>query len=410
MAGLSNLKKQWIPKFEEDENLALPQPVLLELQPITSCELTPYCELLTLELLRQHLSRLNLVAPLNSLMPPCYETRVSYPMHTRVSYPTGLPNSNAHENLPSMITGSVNLASNVVKDTSNMVAREPIPPSTSMAPPLMATAPETPPPRRRDGTEVPCKVDVEYEWVPPKCVTCMSLGHTTSACRTNKLVARPPVAVYVKKTRPSSEQCHIRKILTLEPKAMENEEVVAPETQGRPNLILDEPVLTRDEDTRKYENKTEVDILNVHLQFIHCKLFLRHFHITAFVTIVYGANENGIRRDLWQSIGALASSIANDPWLLMGDFNTILDISKVCGQSGDVQVALESFSQFLIDIAVINLLVQSSLFTWHNCSDGNRSLWKMLDRMLVNGRWLVTGRMSFTRTFHCARRTTLHLF
>ncbi|KAL0395055.1 UNVERIFIED_CONTAM: hypothetical protein Slati_4471700 [Sesamum latifolium] len=32
--------------------------------------------------------------------------------------------------------------------------------------------------------------------------------------------------------------------------------------------------------------------------------------------------------------------------------------------------------------------MQGSLFIWHNCIDGNRSLWKRLDRMLVNDRWL----------------------
>ncbi|KAL2226593.1 UNVERIFIED_CONTAM: hypothetical protein Sindi_2018000 [Sesamum indicum] len=32
--------------------------------------------------------------------------------------------------------------------------------------------------RDEDGGETPCKVDVEYEWLPPKCTTCMTLGHT----------------------------------------------------------------------------------------------------------------------------------------------------------------------------------------------------------------------------------------
>ncbi|KAL0313306.1 UNVERIFIED_CONTAM: hypothetical protein Sradi_5729900 [Sesamum radiatum] len=32
---------------------------------------------------------------------------------------------------------------------------------------------------REDGSKSACKVDVEYEWLPPKCNTCMSLGHST---------------------------------------------------------------------------------------------------------------------------------------------------------------------------------------------------------------------------------------
>ncbi|KAL0298099.1 UNVERIFIED_CONTAM: hypothetical protein Scaly_3072900 [Sesamum calycinum] len=52
---------------------------------------------------------------------------------------------------------------------------------------------------KEDGNEVPCKVEVEYEWVPPKCKTCISLGHTTAACPESKKVEKPPVAVYVQK-------------------------------------------------------------------------------------------------------------------------------------------------------------------------------------------------------------------
>ncbi|KAL2246308.1 UNVERIFIED_CONTAM: hypothetical protein Sindi_2899000 [Sesamum indicum] len=52
-----------------------------------------------------------------------------------------------------------------------------------------------------DGGETPCKVDVDYEWLPPKCATCMKVGHTTKECAINKLEkpTKPPVKVYVPK-------------------------------------------------------------------------------------------------------------------------------------------------------------------------------------------------------------------
>ncbi|KAK4407908.1 putative ribonuclease H protein [Sesamum angolense] len=52
---------------------------------------------------------------------------------------------------------------------------------------------------REDGTEVPCKVEVEYEWVPPKCKNCMSSGHSTSACPNARKIDKSPVSVYVQK-------------------------------------------------------------------------------------------------------------------------------------------------------------------------------------------------------------------
>ncbi|KAL0285257.1 UNVERIFIED_CONTAM: hypothetical protein Sradi_7178500 [Sesamum radiatum] len=51
---------------------------------------------------------------------------------------------------------------------------------------------------KEDGSEVACKVDVEYEWLPPKCTTCHSLGHALKDCPTTK-PRQPPVSVYVQK-------------------------------------------------------------------------------------------------------------------------------------------------------------------------------------------------------------------
>ncbi|KAL0408397.1 UNVERIFIED_CONTAM: hypothetical protein Sradi_1774100 [Sesamum radiatum] len=51
-----------------------------------------------------------------------------------------------------------------------------------------------------DGSESACKVDVEYEWLPPKCTACMSLGHSRKECTAMK-PRQPPVTVYVQKLR-----------------------------------------------------------------------------------------------------------------------------------------------------------------------------------------------------------------
>ncbi|KAL2247987.1 UNVERIFIED_CONTAM: hypothetical protein Sindi_2651000 [Sesamum indicum] len=51
-----------------------------------------------------------------------------------------------------------------------------------------------------DGGESPCKVDVEYEWIPPKCKSCMTLGHSAKECVINKpKPVKPPIAVYITK-------------------------------------------------------------------------------------------------------------------------------------------------------------------------------------------------------------------
>ncbi|KAL0449242.1 UNVERIFIED_CONTAM: LINE-1 retrotransposable element O protein [Sesamum latifolium] len=88
------------------------------------------------------------------------------------------------------------------------------------------------------------------------------------------------------------------------------------------------------------------------------------------------------RRALWQSLTQLADSIDEDPWLVMGDFNIIVDLSEVSGASGDIRVSMEEFQECITATGLITLPMQGQLFTWHNCSNDSHSLWKRLDRMM----------------------------
>lgn len=58
---------------------------------------------------------------------------------------------------------------------------------------------------KEEGGEIPCKIDVEYEWLPPKCTSCMTLGHTAKVCALIKSSnpAKPPVSIYVPKPIPA---------------------------------------------------------------------------------------------------------------------------------------------------------------------------------------------------------------
>ncbi|KAL0295375.1 UNVERIFIED_CONTAM: hypothetical protein Sradi_6838000 [Sesamum radiatum] len=49
---------------------------------------------------------------------------------------------------------------------------------------------------------------------------------------------------------------------------------------------------------------------------------------------------------------------------------------------------MTEFRECLMDAALIHLPFTGCPFTWHNCSSGSRSLWRRLDRALVNDTWL----------------------
>ncbi|KAL2235467.1 UNVERIFIED_CONTAM: hypothetical protein Sindi_1278900 [Sesamum indicum] len=118
------------------------------------------------------------------------------------------------------------------------------------------------------------------------------------------------------------------------------------------------------------------------------------------ITIVYGASEVIDRRALWNTLGTVTQQCTDDPWLVEGggDFNAVHDLNEVCGISGDIRMAMEEFNAGIQEAGLLPLPMQGEWYTWHNYSPTTCSLWKRLDRILINDRWLARFP---TSSYHC---------
>ncbi|KAL0282886.1 UNVERIFIED_CONTAM: hypothetical protein Sradi_7248800 [Sesamum radiatum] len=274
---------------------------------------------------------------------------------------------------------------------------------------------------KEDGKEVPCKVEVEYEWVPPKCKTCMSLGHMTAACPDSKKADKQPVAVYVQKRnlQPPVKQPLVPE--STDRTVQHSVDRTVGEVEQEPRAATTESIWNvRGLNRRDHQVAVKELISESRLQFLglletrvsavnvsRVQTFLPHWSwFTDYdgpVTVVYGANDAISRRGLWQKLVLLANSISDIPWIVGGDFNAVLDMSEVCGASADIHLAMTEFRDCLLDTGLIHLPVQGERFSWHNCSEGDRSLWKRLDRLLVNDVWLSQWPNSY---YHCLNART----
>ncbi|KAL0285129.1 UNVERIFIED_CONTAM: hypothetical protein Sradi_7182200 [Sesamum radiatum] len=237
---------------------------------------------------------------------------------------------------------------------------------------------------KEEGGESACKVDVEYEWLPPKCNAYMSLGHPTNDCHMTKSKHRPPVSVYVQKPPAPLPQEQRQ-----EPRAQtvasgsgrgDHEEPGTTMVLYNPFDALMEP----DEETETPKGPGNriwlawdndllgVDVLDMGNQFVHCDVFIHYLHVHVFITIVYGVNDVVGRRLLSGDIERISHTVGDVPWLVGGDFNTVLDDSEVCCQSGDISGASEEFQGCLRDTGLITLPMQGEWCSWHNCSSDSR--------------------------------------
>ncbi|KAL0287501.1 UNVERIFIED_CONTAM: hypothetical protein Sangu_2689100 [Sesamum angustifolium] len=134
--------------------------------------------------------------------------------------------------------------------------------------------------------------------------------------------------------------------------------------------------------------EVDVDILEVGTQYIHCQALNKRLHTRCLITVVYGDYDIIPRRVLWSTLRTLSTGIVDDPWLVLGDFNAVIDDSEVCGRAADTHASMMEFRNCIRDTGLVQLPFIGCPYTWHNCSEGTRSLWKRLDRMLVNLAWM----------------------
>ena len=154
------------------------------------------------------------------------------------------------------------------------------------------------------------------------------------------------------------------------------------------------------------ENIIDVHVLDSGEQFLHCRVTSRTDNEVVIITIVYGASEVIDRRALWTALGTMAQQCTDEPWLMGGDFNAVRDLNEVYGISGDIRMAMEEFNTGIQEAGLLPLPMQDEWYTWHNCSTTPRSLWKRLDRILINDRWLARFP---TSSYHCLTpRTSDH--
>ncbi|KAL0283849.1 UNVERIFIED_CONTAM: Retrovirus-related Pol polyprotein from type-2 retrotransposable element R2DM [Sesamum radiatum] len=197
------------------------------------------------------------------------------------------------------------------------------------------------------GGESACKVDVEYEWLPPKCTGCAGLGHSTKECPLSKQT-KPAVAIYVRKPPPPTPAEPELKISEQGQADLVPEEI-HPETEtDRVGEEMSEYGKDKSNDIVLFNAFDEfyldgdgllimrdwiwndiIDFLMLVLNLCTVVFLFHELHETILIMVVYGANEVSARRELWQGLIELAVTVGNVPWLVGGDFNAVLDMSEV---------------------------------------------------------------------------------
>ncbi|KAL2248019.1 UNVERIFIED_CONTAM: hypothetical protein Sindi_2654200 [Sesamum indicum] len=247
-----------------------------------------------------------------------------------------------------------------------------------------------------EGGESPCKVDVEYEWIPPKCKSCMTLGHSAKECVINKpKPVKPPIAVYIPKVGTPHETAmsersrnHPREdgdttyIPSRPPRLPDRKINRTPQTpvvekkrEGRESP-RDATGPSREEraiwnvrglNKRDHQLAVRDIVAEYRLQFLGLLETRVRFNNAAQIQsfllphwkwyMDYESSGNR-ERELWNALESLAIQCTDIPWLIGGDFNAVRDLSEVCGTSGDIRIAIEDFNAAIQNTGLLPLPMQ----------------------------------------------------
>ncbi|KAK3204961.1 hypothetical protein Dsin_019007 [Dipteronia sinensis] len=95
---------------------------------------------------------------------------------------------------------------------------------------------------------------------------------------------------------------------------------------------------------------------------------------------VYADNIESSRKVLWHDIATILNSFPI-PWVVGGDFNSVLDPSERIGVSSNLG-SIRNFNSFVLRAKIIDIPLQGMTFTWSNFRDV--AAWSRLDRFLIS--------------------------
>ncbi|XP_060181961.1 uncharacterized protein LOC132611561 [Lycium barbarum] len=147
----------------------------------------------------------------------------------------------------------------------------------------------------------------------------------------------------------------------------------------------------------------ECNIIHDTEQHLTCTINTGNGKIT--VTAVYAKCEANLREELWDELRNMASS-CNNPWMVIGDFNCIIDPDEKRGGNQHRMSESMPLINCMMDCELADAGFIGSKFTWCNGWAPRERIWKRLDRALINQQW--SQQYNITTITHLVRTGSDH--
>ncbi|XP_061353952.1 uncharacterized protein LOC133298637 [Gastrolobium bilobum] len=129
------------------------------------------------------------------------------------------------------------------------------------------------------------------------------------------------------------------------------------------------------------DSELSLEIISHRHQFVHTRIMHNNSRKVEFVTFIYASRRRCEKSSLWGNLRDLAET-CEDAWMVIGDFNAMVDNSEKVGGSDFCWGSAQDFQNCLMDCNLNDLGFKGPMFTWKR-----DRLLQRLDRACSNERW-----------------------
>ncbi|XP_047263731.1 uncharacterized protein LOC124896240 [Capsicum annuum] len=134
------------------------------------------------------------------------------------------------------------------------------------------------------------------------------------------------------------------------------------------------------------EDQYDVDVIDPTAQTITNKVKCNSTQLMLKLTLVYGFNKKEERKELWEYLATTGGTM-KDPWIVLGDFNSILHLEDRIGENKVSYAEIEELQKCIDACKMMEMAGSGCKYTW-NDNQNSYQIFSKIDWCFINGEWL----------------------
>nr|XP_043639247.1 uncharacterized protein LOC122610317 [Erigeron canadensis] len=128
----------------------------------------------------------------------------------------------------------------------------------------------------------------------------------------------------------------------------------------------------------------DVMVLSQTDQVMHAQVIYKIDKKAMFCSFVYADNYYKNRRELWQNLSRHKVLVGNRPWVILGDFNSSLNLEDSFSGSSSISIGMREFKECVEMIEMFDINSMGLHYTWNQKPKKGVGILKKIDRIMGN--------------------------